>query len=141
MPIRYSWLIQQQVLLVEMRGAITVAEFRKWAVDINPFYGQTPHPYLHLVIDATHLARIPPFRTMLDIPLDAKRGWVIIFGLADKPLQFVASMIVQLTRTEVKFVAGLDEAFEMLRRVDQSVQGKPTNIPDAWVEVGTTETE
>lgn len=126
MSIQYGWLVPYQVLLTVMEGEITGAVFQQWAWDVNPFYAQTPHDRLHIIIDGRQATRLPHLKVMTDIPVDAKRGWLIIIGMDQPLLRFMASLVVQMTRTELKFVDSLPEALDVLRRVDQSL---PPDIP------------
>ena len=135
MTIRYGWLIENQVILTQMEGLISPAEFRQWADKLNPFYNQIPFSRLHIIIDGTGLQKIPSIKEMLNIPVHEKRGWILIVGLSDRLLQFLTSMVVQLTHTELKFVTTVEEAVEVLQRVDLTLQSFTSAGEIAWVTI------
>jgi len=137
MTIRYGWLIANQVILTQMEGLIAPAEFRQWADELNPFYDQIPFSRLHIIIDAAGLQKTPSIKEMLNIPVHQKRGWILIVGLSDRLLQFLASMVVQLTHTELRFVTTVEEAVEVLQRVDLTLQPFTSVEEMGWVTIAT----
>lgn len=133
MGIQYGWLVDDVVILTRMTGEVSTESFRQWADALNPFYDQIDYPRMHIIIDATDLEKTPTIKEMLDIPLHEKRGWVVIFGMSNRLLKFLASAVVQVTRTEVRFEADLTESLAMLRRVDANIPDG-SNDPINWLE-------
>ncbi len=134
MTICYGWIVDQQIILTCMEGVVPAHRFKQWADELNPFYDQTPHDKLHLIVDGKGLRQLPSIKEMLDIPIHEKRGWIVIVGLPNKLLLFLASLVVQLTHTDLKFASTLDEAYLILQHVDQNLP-EAISPPIQWIQV------
>lgn len=124
MPVENSWLIENRVLLTRMIGSITVEDMTisaergtaMIAAGIDPVYS---------LVDMTELTGFPVKLSELSAvfkqPSDEKLGWIIIYGIPNRFVNFLATTFAQLSGKHYKVV---DTQAEALRLVDH-LEGQP----------------
>jgi len=118
MGIKYGWLVDQKVMYTAMYGVVNNKEYQQWADETKVLYDAVPHDRFHILVDCTELEKTPMLNDLLNIHFHKKRDWIIAFGMQNQLVKFAASMVLQVTRTNMKLVDTLDESLAILGRVD-----------------------
>src|SRR5687768_12855119 len=117
-----KWLIVPRVGFFSMEGDISSTEFLRINNEVAALLegGQAP---IHLIADVSKM-KMPP----MDIQWiarktavrDEKVGIVIAVG-ANGLLKFIAQMVKNLTKSNIHMVDSMEEAYELLEKLDASL--------------------
>ena len=128
MAYKLSWVIPLRVLLIELENEVTMGEMALMVAETH-VYVNAGVPQIHILIDATKLLNKPiNFREMNEIarsiPNPAIGWWVLINP--GKMIWFAASMLSRLTNIKLKSARSIEEALNILERVDLALDTEPT---------------
>ena len=129
MPISISWIIEDKLLMVKMIGEVTMEELNDLTQNSLDILSQSAGEVHHQIIDLSETTKLPShIKEIGDLtrPVNEHEamGWVIMFGIKNQLLKFIATMATQLSRGKVKVVDSYDDALDTLKRVDAQL----TNI-------------
>ncbi|MCA0458082.1 MAG: hypothetical protein LCI00_29215 [Chloroflexi bacterium] len=123
MPYKMSWVIPSRVLLIELTHVLPADEIIRLTDECHTCVatGQAP---VHIIIDATPVHDLK-FNFRETAPLSKSMenediGWWILIN-SSKMMQFTASVITTLLKKKLKSAYSLDEALNILERVDPTL--------------------
>lgn len=122
---KVSWQVEQRIILAHISGDYSTENM----VDCN----QTIYQYLdegnkpvHLIIQIEDLKKYPT--ELLTIKASSEKilkhpaiGWMFLVGFNNPFARFLSATVGQLSKLQFKHVSNLDEALQILRRVDDSL--------------------
>ncbi|MGB1285529.1 MAG: hypothetical protein ACPG7F_03260 [Aggregatilineales bacterium] len=126
MPYENSWVIEGCIVKSRFYGINTLEDVIESNTDIRDNYLEGSQRLVHQII---HLDNIEKFsrnigqlnRATKIISEHPSMGWIVVMGLNNPFLSFLASTLSQLSHLRVKEVPSLDEAFVSLRHVDATL--------------------
>jgi hypothetical protein len=126
MAISTSWFMSGRVILVQIDGDITTQDIVDSNTAITNFIraGEAP---VYLIVDTERMGHFPTninqFKQMISYLSEPNLRSIVVIGHAVNVLaRFMASVLLQLARVELKVVNNIDEAIEFLNRLDQKLE-------------------
>jgi hypothetical protein len=125
MAFQNRWLVEDRVVLVEFSGDITLDELMANDADMLR-YVNSGTPPVHIICKLQGAKRFPT--NISNISRSAKQyltspniGWFLIVGVDNPLLTFIGSIVAQVSQLKFKQAADLDEALQVLGRMDFSL--------------------
>ncbi len=120
-----KWLIQGRVIHTEFSGLLTLDHLKAENEILREMIRQgTPDQMVHHVADTGTLQRFPlNFRMMADaltFTQEPNMGWQIGVGMSPKVQQLIR-LVAQTARFQLLYAHTLEEALELLRKMDESL--------------------
>jgi hypothetical protein len=117
MPAENSWIVENRVMLTRLTGHITVEDMavsaRKGTAMIES--GVAP---VYSLVDASQIEHFPlklnELKTVSEQGSSDKLGWIIIYGIPNRLLSFLATTFVQVIGKRYRVVATQEEALEFV---------------------------
>jgi hypothetical protein len=117
MPAENLWIVENRIMLTRLTGHITIedmiASARKGTAMIES--GTAP---VYSFVDASQIGHFPlklnELKSITEEGSSDKLGWIIIYGIPNRLLSFLATTFVQVIGKRYKVVATQDEALEFV---------------------------
>lgn len=123
MPYEISWYAPPHVLFVSITGDMDIPSIRALSENLLAELKQGTPP-VHILTDVTHMGRYPgnvtEFRNAMQM-LTGRFDSNILIGRSSPMLKFIASVISQVSRYELRMVSSLDEALDALSKIDPNL--------------------
>jgi hypothetical protein len=125
MAITTSWFMSGRVVLVNIEGDITPQDI----IDSNTAITnciRAGEPPVYLIVDTDRMGHFPTninqFKQMISYLGEPNLRAIVVIGRAVNVLaRFMASVLLQIARVELKVVNDMDEAVTYLNRLDQKL--------------------
>ncbi len=115
-----SWLIPNQVALLVQHKDISIEETVKMVEEVNALLATSDMPKVPVIVDITSMgstgANIGQVTKEFRSARSDKWGFTVVIG-AKGVNQFIAQLVLQLARVELRLAKNMEEALEMLYRV------------------------
>lgn len=134
MTVKLGWYQQDQVAVMQLIGETKQAELLRASEILYDWYEDCPNDKIHLLVDETHLTQLPNLAGLTNVKMHPKRGWVIVVAVPNQILKFLASVAIQISQMEVKFVDTFAEANTLLKRVDPRLSHLPQPNEIIWLD-------
>lgn len=128
MPYAMDWVIDKRVMRIVIAGELDSETIHTMVEDSRRMTDEGISP-IHAIADATRAESIPKYINQIikefkDVqPQDS--GFTIIIA-NNSMTRFFAQMLLRVLRLEVRFAADMEEAMNILRRIDPKL---PIAIP------------
>jgi len=128
MSIETSWLVENEVMVVKMSGTLTLDDMRKGTVtSLDALEHATSK--VHQIIDLSEVKSLPnniaEFGKLAQPANEhPMMGWVIVHGIQNKLIKFIATMTGHVSKTKLKVVDSRQEAIDVLKRLDITLSDK-----------------
>lgn len=114
------WFIPDQVILMVQKTNLDVAGVMKMVADVNTLLETTSNTKIPIIVDSSAVKQmnanigqvVKEFQTIRS----DKWGFTVIIG-AKGVIQFMAQLVLQLSRVEVRMTSSMEDALEILYRV------------------------
>lgn len=126
-----NWHIPERVIKITGEGALSFEDTDAINTELVSLLEEGTAP-VHILLDASHITNIPHDFVKLKSGQTyighANLGWLVMFG-ADRMMSFLASLILQMTRSRIRFCHTEAEALAFLQELepelisDNSVEG------------------
>lgn len=117
MPVENSWLVEERILLTRMIGVVTVEEMVASAERGTALIASGIAPVYSLV-DMTELGSFPmklgELNNVFKQPSDEKLGWIIVYGIPNRLVSFLASTFTQLIGKQFRVVDTQEAALKTI---------------------------
>src|SRR5271166_1571023 len=124
MPVVASWYVENRVGYTAVIGEMTIEDVRKMSVFVQTCMDQGQAP-VHIIVDLLQLQAIPKNvpEFIKEFPRSGhpNTGWIIIIS-SNPALRYLASVAVQLTKSEFQMFATLLEARDFLSNIDLTLK-------------------
>jgi hypothetical protein len=118
------WLIKDEVALLVQKRDLTIPRIVEMLTQVNDLLDSSATPKLAVIVDGSAMKGtsnnvsdvVKEFRTVRS----NKWGFTVVVG-AQGIIKFFAQLILQLARVEVRLAKNMDEALEVLYRVNPSL--------------------
>jgi hypothetical protein len=127
MPAENTWIVEDRVMLTRLTGHITIddmiANSQQGTIMIES--GIAP---VYSLVDASLIEQFPlklnELKSLAEQGSSDKLGWIIIYGIPNRILAFLATTFVQVIGKNYKVVATREDALEFIRNREGSLNGK-----------------
>jgi hypothetical protein len=113
MPVENSWLIENRVMLTRLSGHVTIDDLVQNAREGTLMIESGIKPVYSLV-DASGIEQFPlrlnQMHAVSEQGSSDKLDWIIIYGIPNRFISFLATTFVQVIQKRYKVVGTLDEA-------------------------------
>jgi hypothetical protein len=126
MPHKMTWYIEKQVVLVQMWGEVTTADYSNYFRDCNLMFDQSERPMVHLVVDTSRVISNPNLleikRAMPKVP-HPREGWIISVVDSDTNIlsRFVVNAVSSVANKRVRQFNGIEAALAFLHDMDSTI--------------------
>lgn len=122
MPYNISWYIEKRVILIEINGRIDLEEFEKLHNESFDYVMQSQFK-VHAIADLSQFEAIPTNLRMLSSATSQEKNHnqgmtVLVMPKMPGVIRFIASIVMQTLRLEYRMCETVDEAINILKRVD-----------------------
>lgn len=115
-----SWLIPNRVALLVQNKDISIEETVRMVEEVNTLLGDSDAPKLPVVVDITPLGstgnNVGQATREFRSARSDKWGFTVVIG-AKGVNQFIAQLVLQLARIEVRLAKDMNDALEILYRI------------------------
>ena len=127
MPVENSWIVEERVMLTRLIGHLTVedmaANAQRGTIMIDS--GVAP---VYSLVDASLIEHFPlklnEMKGLTEQGSSDNLGWIIIYGIPNRILAFLATTFVQVIGKNYKVVNTLEDALEFIRNREGTLDGK-----------------
>jgi hypothetical protein len=113
MPVENSWLVENRVMLTRLSGHVTIDDLVQNAREGTLMIESGIKPVYSLV-DASRIEQFPlrlnQMHAVSEQGSSDKLDWIIIYGIPNRFISFLATTFVQVIQKRYKVVGTLDEA-------------------------------
>lgn len=124
MSIQLNWLLDKQVIHVELSGDVSANELYTVGESVLAMVESAQVPLVHVVCDETRLGKIPTSLPQLSGAMQwlqhPKFGWMLCFGAQDRMTTFLAQGIASLFKLRYRRFNSEDDALDFLASIDTS---------------------
>jgi hypothetical protein len=117
MPAENTWIVENRVMLTRLSGHITIEDMQASARRGTAMIETGTAPVYSLV-DASQIEHFPlklnELKSVTDEGSSDKLGWIIIYGIPNRLLSFLATTFAQLIGKNYKVVNTQDEALAFI---------------------------
>ena len=128
MAYELTWIVPGRVILIEMENVLPPGETISLIEECHAWVS-TGLPPVHILIDATKIVNAPiniQELTQLSKSMENDDiGWWVLINPA-KMIWFTASIVTKLLRKKLKSAHSIEEALNILERVDFTIDRQPT---------------
>ncbi len=130
MPYTISWYIEHRVILIEVSGPVSLDEFERLHSESFEYVAASSHK-VHAIADISTFTAVPNNLKMLMSSAhkdknDRQGMTVLVAPTMPRILYFLVSVLLQSLRLEYRMADTVDEAMEILRRIDAEIMGLAT---------------
>ena len=122
------WIVPGRVILIEMENVLPLSETISLIEECHAWVSTGLAP-VHILIDATKIVNAPiniQELTQLSKSMENDDiGWWVLINPA-KMIWFTASIVTKLLRKKLKSAHSIEEALNILERVDFTIDRQPT---------------
>jgi hypothetical protein len=122
------WYIEKHVIKEVYSGDLTLEEMRQANDEIQALVDASDLPLVHAIVDTTDLGtpnmNINAIRDAFSVLGDPRFGWLLIYGINNRTIRMIASIIPQFFQLRFRIVESEDVAIAFLRDVDVTLEGK-----------------
>jgi hypothetical protein len=124
MPVDNQWLVERRVLLTRLSGHLTIEELAESASvgTVMIASGITP---VYSLVDLTDVTGFPTklndLRKVLAAGSSDKLVWIIVYGIPNPLMNFIASTFAQLSRTYFKVFDTFEGAKAFVKQQDRTL--------------------
>lgn len=123
MPYAMDWIIDKRVMRIVIAGELDSETIHTMVEDSRRMTNEGISP-IHAIADATRAESIPKYINQIikefkDVKPESS-GFTIIIANSSVT-RFFAQMLLRVLRLEVRFAVDMDEALDILRRVDTTL--------------------
>ncbi|MCL4255998.1 MAG: hypothetical protein KJ043_19730 [Anaerolineae bacterium] len=119
-----SWLIPNQVALLVQNKDISIEETVKMVEKVNDLLTASDMPKVPVVVDITPMGstgnNVGQATREFRSARSDKWGFTVVIG-AKGVNQFIAQLVLQLARIEVRLAKNMDEALEIVYRIHPNI--------------------
>ena len=137
MPIRMGWMVENQVVYVELIPPVTEEEIKASQQDGIKLFDQASGSFIHSIYDMTKIEK-PLGIGLLAKAVVLKRprvGYSVTVGAPNSAVKFVGSVVTQIFRLRARFVDTLPEAEEFLRDLYPEIPPFKKSSDIIWLHV------
>lgn len=125
MPYQISWYMEQHIMLIKVTGAMDIEEFTQLHTESFAYVTHSPFK-THAIVDLSQFSTIPSNLRMLTSAsnsekVDNQGMTVMVMPGMPSMIRFLVSIIMQTMRLEYRVCETIDEAVDILRRVDVAI--------------------
>ena len=117
MPAENTWIVENRVMLTRLMGHITVEDMLTNARQ-GPAMIESGIAPVYSLVDASQIEHFPlklnELKAVTEEGSSDKLAWIIIYGIPNRLLSFLATTFVQVIGKRYKVVATQDEALEFV---------------------------
>ena len=125
MPYENGWYIERRVIFQRIYGDVTLADLEKNLHETNELLEAGISP-IHVMCDVREISKFPmninQLKDLYQMAPNPNAGFTILLS-SSSVLRFFLSIIVQIVKTDYKMVNTDEEALELLRRIDPTLNG------------------
>lgn len=120
MTIEMNWLVEGRIVDETITGQITSDDIREQDERTLAYLAQTDDHLMHMIVDFSAVSDIPGLGSFsgVDWLRHKNLGWVVVYGMDNKLVEFVSSMVLKVTRVRYRFVESRADALAFLQEVD-----------------------
>jgi hypothetical protein len=119
MPVENRWIVENRVMLTRLVGQVTIEEMVESARNGTRMIEAGVAPVYSLV-DASALEQFPlklnEMRAISEQGSSDKLRWIVIYGIPNRFVSFLATTFVQVIRKHYKVVGTLEEAMAFVEK-------------------------
>ncbi len=122
MPIEFSWLIPNRVILQRFYGDVTLDDIRE-SDRVMPTFMDEGVPLIHTLMDATEITSHPNLKEIhstASMKIYEGEGWRVLVG-APGIARFIGSVVFQLMGQRYRMFDTLDEGVRFICEHDDSL--------------------
>jgi len=121
--IEYKWLTKGHIVIFSGDGNITKEDIEKESGILTDFFDKGSHDFVHVIGDDRNLSEFPPLNVLLSAEWikHNKLGYFIIVGMSDAISRMKSSMAASKNQIRFRLVDTMEEALEILERVDANL--------------------
>lgn len=123
MPHEIQWYIPDRVMVIHLRGSMTIEELSAMADESVTYIKRGPPP-VHAIVDQRDLISYPyRLNNLLTINRgkQPESGFTVV--VSENPVtRFLTNALFQLIRMEMRSCTSMDEAMDILLRIDPTLQ-------------------
>lgn len=130
MTYKIEWQIPKRVLTVTYRGEITIDDLKNVNADLQNHYAEGIAP-IHVIshIDTEKFPKdLKMIRTLLSTLNQKDWGWFIVVGFESSLGRFFMVMVTNTFKLQAKAVSTIEEALDVLSRIDQSLVNESNGV-------------
>jgi hypothetical protein len=122
MPYKISWYIEERVILIQINGKIAIDEFEQLHTESFDYVMQSQFK-VHAIADLSQFEAIPTNLRMLSSATSKENNsnqgmTVLVMPKMPSIVRFIVSVVMQTLRLEYRVCETVDEAINILQRVD-----------------------
>jgi hypothetical protein len=126
MAFQLAWYQEQCIIGVVVTGAYPIEEIQVVCKEIAQTYLAASTAQIHLLMDLREMtsfpSNIPQVKSAADQFLKHPNlGWTVMIGKNNPLAEFFSSVIFQMVRLKFRIVHSMEDAMDILRRVDQTL--------------------
>lgn len=125
MPYEFSWYIEGRVIFTRAYGVITLEDLRQGNARWTEILDNADAELIHSLVEMTDVEKYPTSvfqmgdtQSYLKHP---KLGWVVAYGLKGTVVNFIISVLTQVSRAQIRVLESHDDAIAYLRKVDKTL--------------------
>lgn len=126
MPAHISWYQPERIILATFEGDQTIEDITRINNTITEMI-RAGKPRVHMIVDTSEMGNIPLKLSQLAAVnaylREPNLGAIVTIGMENILIRFLASMVSQIAHIELKTVKSMDEAMDILHRLDQTLEG------------------
>jgi hypothetical protein len=125
MPFKINWLIENEVILKQYHGVITVDELQKSLFAANEMIAASPRPIVHVLSDVGDVTQGLPVaesvKTIRSVTIHPRAGWSITLREKSMLIRMSIALARSLLKARARTFETMDEALAHLRHVDRQL--------------------
>jgi hypothetical protein len=121
-----EWTIPDKVFYIKYWDSLTLDELMEATTLIKEQYLDNHEGPIHMMADLSELQDFPKRVNELHKAMDLfarhpSMGWVILIGFRNPVVNFLASLLTQVTNLNMKTESSQERALDILKRVDATL--------------------
>lgn len=121
MPYQINWLVENRVMLNRLSEKVTAEEIVQSSRQATPLI-DTGLPPVYFIVDVSQMKEFPTkladFRSVYQEPISENLGLVIFYGIHNRSLNFLATLVTQLVRIKFQVVNNQAEALALVEKTE-----------------------
>ena len=126
MPYTLNWHVEDTVLIIKVVGDFSMAEICTAVEEVKHLIQQSDRDPVHILADLTEISQTPKSVRQIAAEVnkmydDTQIGWTIAYGIKNKLVHMVASIVTQILRHQ-HLVNSEEEAIAFLLNKDEDLR-------------------
>ncbi len=121
MSFQINWLVEGRVMLNRLSESVTAEEIVQGTRQAKPLIDSGTPP-VYFIVDVRHMKEFPTkladFRSVYQEPISDNLGMVIFYGIHNRSLNFLATLVTQLVRIKYQVVNNQAEALALVEKTE-----------------------